>query len=75
MTEVIHEQEPRERRFKAKDQIEVDVIKRFQPFEREINHANMSIKCSMAEELRNMGLSEVAISRQLNIKAHYRGEK
>ena len=77
MTELIHGQKPSERCFKAKNQIEAEVVimERSSTLKKVVKQTNMSIKRSMADELRNMGLSEGAISRRLNIKAHYKGEK
>ncbi len=70
MTEVICKRKLESSRFKSINQFEDDrnTIRPVVEFEIEQVQRNMSVKRSMAEELRKMGLSEMAISKNLNIK-------
>ena len=47
---------------------DVTIFKEDQEFKKEDNQTNISVKRSMAAELRKMGLSEMAIAKHLNIK-------
>ncbi len=70
MTEIIYKKSNGRNREKAGNRQGVDLITNEAPetFEEEIQDINLSVKQCMAAELKNMGLSEDAISRQLNLK-------
>ncbi len=71
MTEVIYKNRSSENRFKPmilQPKADTAVLKNTINLTSERAQTNMSVKNSMAEELRQMGLSETAVAKHLNIK-------
>jgi len=67
MTEIIYKKNNGRNREKAGNQSDINLIKSEVPEVFEIKDINLSVKLCMAAELKNLGLSNDAISRQLNL--------